>query len=77
MPQILVRDIGERDVARLKRRAKANGRSLQGEAKEILVQAARQFAPAEAARVSVRWHRRLRGRISGDSTDIIRADRQR
>ena len=77
MAQILVRDIGERDVARLKRRAKTNGRSLQGEAKEILVRAARQFAPTEAARISAGWHRRLKGRISGDSTDLIRADRQR
>jgi plasmid stability protein len=77
MAQILVRDIGERDVARLKRRAKSNGRSLQGEAKDILVRAARQFTPAEAARVSEGWHRRLKGRITGDSTDIIRADRQR
>ncbi len=41
MAQILVRDLDERVVARLKERAKASHRSLQGEVRAILEREAR------------------------------------
>ena len=41
MAQVLVRDLDETVVARLKERARCNGRSLQKEAKSILEEAAR------------------------------------
>ncbi len=77
MADLLVRDLEPADVTRLKSRARQNGRSVQGEAKEILVRAARQFTPAEMKEASAYWRRRLKGRITGDSTDIIRKDRTR
>lgn len=77
MADILIRDIEPADVTRLKSRARQNGRSVQSEAKEILVRAARQFTPAEMTDLSAYWRRRLKGRITGDSTDIIRKDRNR
>jgi hypothetical protein len=77
MPDILIRDLDEADVARLKNRAKQNRRSVQSEAKELLVRAARQFTAAEMQDVSTYWQRRLRGRITGDSTEVIRKDRRR
>ena len=40
MPQILVRDLDEKIVARLKKRARRDGRSLQSEVKSILERAA-------------------------------------
>ena len=36
MAQILIRKVDERDKARLQRRAKRNGRSMEAEAREIL-----------------------------------------
>ena len=41
MPDVLVREIDERDLELLKRRAEAAGRSLQAELKRILELAAR------------------------------------
>ena len=43
MPNLLVRDIDERDVELLKRRAEACGRSLQAELKRILELVARRL----------------------------------
>lgn len=40
MAQVLVRNLTEKVVARLKKRAEQRGRSLQAEVKEILEQAA-------------------------------------
>ncbi len=41
MPNVLVREIDDRDLELLKRRAEASGRSLQAELKRILQLAAR------------------------------------
>ena len=76
MAQLLVRDLSEETLDRLKRRAKEHGRSLQGEAKVIL-EAAAPFTLEEAARVAAQWRRRLAGRMTSDSADLIREDRDR
>ena len=76
MAQILVRDLDMDIVKRLKVQARQNGRSLQGEIKIILVQAAT-LSMSQALALSKEWHKRLKGRIEGDSAELIREDRAR
>ena len=75
MPEILVRDLNQKTVKRLKERAKVSGRSLQQEVKDILERAATALTMEEARRLSETWHRRLAGRSSSDSAELIREDR--
>ena len=79
MAQILVRNLDEKVVRRLKRRAKAGGRSLQGEAKSILEQAAEQPKPDRRAflRMVDKFRESFKGRQFSDSTELIREDRDR
>ena len=76
MAQILVRDLEEQTVERLKNRAKRGGRSLQGEVKSILEQAA-QVDGAAALSLARRIRRRHKGRRFGDSAALIREERDR
>ncbi len=76
MAEVLVRDLDSDIVERLKSRAKRHGRSLQGEAKAIL-EAAATYSTEEALRVTRQWRQRLTGQIHGDSSDLIREDRDR
>lgn len=76
MAQVLVRDIDPEVLDRLKEQARRNGRSLQGEVKAIL-EAAAPMTLDEARRVADRWRRRLAGRMTSDSADLIREDRER
>ena len=46
--QILIRNVNEREKARLQRRAKRNGRSMQAEVREILSDALKQDEKAPA-----------------------------
>lgn len=71
MPDILVRGLDKELIARLKARAKRNGRSLQGEAKLILERAAG-FTIEEARELTVGWQKRLAGRKFPDSAAFIR-----
>ncbi len=75
MPEILVRDLGQKTVKRLKERARLSGRSLQQEVKSILERAATTLTMNEARRLSETWHRRLAGRSFSDSAELIRQDR--
>jgi plasmid stability protein len=76
MAQILVRNLDQRVVRRLKKRAKAAGRSLQAEAKAILEDAAK--LDMDAARKALeRFSRQFKGRTFSDSTELIREDRDR
>jgi plasmid stability protein len=77
MAQILVRDLTPDIVERLKSHAEQNGRSLQGEAKVILESAAAIPTMSEARKIAEEWHRRLAGRMTSDSADLIREDRDR
>jgi plasmid stability protein len=76
MAQILVRDLSPDIVDRLKNRAERNGRSLQGEVKVILESAAK-LSMAEAREVARQLRQSLEGRMTSDSADLIREDRNR
>lgn len=76
MAQILVRDLDDGIVERLKTRAKQHKRSLQGEVKVILIEAT-DLSLREAYTVSTRWQKRLAGHEFSDSSHLIREDRNR
>jgi len=76
MAQILVRELPSRVVARLKKRAKSCGRSLQSEVKMILEDAARTDV-SEAWRIADRIRAQFKGRKFPNSADLIREDRDR
>ena len=83
MVQILLRDLGEETVKRLKERAKGEGRSLQAEVKMILENAAEEPMPAvkvdmaRARGLCEEFRKRFEGRKFSDSHDPIREDRER
>ena len=76
MARILIRDLDDETVKRLKERARRHGRSLQGEAKLILTHAAG-MSFRDARKLAQQWHKKLAGRKLPDTTDLIRQDRQR
>ena len=75
MAQLLVRDLDPAVVARLKEKARQNQRSLQGEVKAILEEAAARATPQEALAVIDKWQRRWGDRVFSDSTELLRQDR--
>jgi plasmid stability protein len=77
MAQILVRNIDEEVVERLKRRARENGRSLQTEVKTVLEQSAKAMTMAEARKQMDRFRSQFKGRKFPDSAKLIRKDRDR
>ena len=77
MSSILVRDLDDNIVGKLKTIAKNHGRSLQGEVKAILTDATSFFTMEEAACVAASWRKKLKGRQLADSADLIREDRDR
>ena len=72
MAQILIRGLDEKTVARWKARAKANGRSLQAEVKEVLTREVR-LDPAAARRLADQIRKSWGDRTFSDSTEIVRA----
>jgi plasmid stability protein len=76
MPDILVRGLRRETVERLKRRAKASGRSWQQEVKTVLERSVSTLTAPEMRRLTQSWHRRLAGRTLSDSADLIREDRE-
>lgn len=79
MAQILVRELDEEVVERLKRRAKEKGRSLQSEVKLILEQAARepQVDMETARRICEGFRRSFKGRKFPDTVETVREARRR
>jgi plasmid stability protein len=77
MANVLVRDIDERDLTLLKRRAQASGRSLQAELKRILELTARASDEDAALALAERVSASLAGRPHPDSAALIRKDRDR
>jgi plasmid stability protein len=63
-------------LEQLKSRAEQHGRSLQGEVNAIL-ESATVFSMDEARQASERWRQRLAGRVTSDSGDLQREDRDR
>jgi plasmid stability protein len=76
MARILIRDLDDETVKRLKDRARRHGRSLEGEARLVLTQAAGMDFH-DARKLAQQWHKKLAGRKLPDSTDLVREDRQR
>jgi antitoxin FitA len=73
MVDILVRNVDEETARRLKDKAKAQGTSLSETAREVLKAAVKPskeeaWAAADAIRKKI-------GKVSGDSTQLIREDR--
>ena len=79
MAQILVRDLDDGVVARLKKSAKQNDRSLQAEVRTILDEFANTpKLDREAAQKSLlRLRKTLKGRKFPDSVNLIRQARDR
>ena len=75
MAQLLVRDLNPAVVARLKDQARQNHRSLQGEVKAILEEAAQRATRDEALAMIDKWQRKWGERVFSDSTQLIREDR--
>jgi hypothetical protein len=76
MSQILIRGLDEKLVAKLKTRAKRNGRSLEGEARTILESVAG-ASVAQSREILRKWQRNFAGRRFGDSTALVDEDRRR
>ena len=76
MPDILIRGLDAQALKRLKTRAKKHGRSLQGEAKLLLEQAAG-IGAEEITVMLDGWKQRFSGRKFSDSAELIAKDRQR
>ncbi|HEY3129499.1 MAG TPA: hypothetical protein VGL91_08575 [Acidobacteriota bacterium] len=74
MANVLVRDLDEDVLKRLKAAAKAHRRSLQAEIHEILRNASARSL-AETRRLSAQWLKRLRATSQSDSAALIREDR--
>jgi len=76
MAKVLIRDLDERIVERLKSRAARNGRSLQAELQRIVERAA-VVDVAESRELAARIRRKLSGRKHSDSVTLVASDRRR
>jgi plasmid stability protein len=74
MADMLVRNLDDAILARLKERARRNGRSLQSEAKLLLEQAA---GADEIEQMLLGWQNRFKAKRLGKSSSLIREDRAR
>ena len=77
MAQVLVRQLNEKVVDRLKKRAKEHGRSLQSEVKTILEDAVPDYERAWKRIDSLRLRLKRSGRKFSNSAEFIREDRER
>lgn len=76
MARVLIRDLDERTVERLKKRASRNGRSLQAEL-QMIVERAATVDVLESRDVAARIRRKLAGRRHSDSAVLLADDRRR
>ena len=76
MAQIIVRNLDEAVVDRLKARARTNDRSLEAEVRLILEQSAK-VDMVQARQIVMERRKKLQGREFVDSVDLIREDRDR
>lgn len=77
MAQVLVRQLDDKIVDRLKKRAKEHGRSLQSEVKMILEDAVPDYEGAWKRIEGMRNRLKKTGRKFSDSAALIREDRDR
>jgi plasmid stability protein len=76
MARIVIRNLSDETIRRLKDRAQRHGRSLEEETRLILTHAAG-ISFSEAKRLARQWHKRLADRELPDSILLIREDRER
>ena len=77
MAQVLVRQLDDKVVARLKKRAKEHGRSLQSEVKTILEEAVPDYEAAWKRIERFRARLKESGRRFSDSAALIHRERDR
>jgi plasmid stability protein len=76
MAQVVIRNLDDQAMARLKARARRKGVSLEHELRTILMDTARLDDADFRARAAA-FRRKLAGRRHTDSTRLIREDRER
>jgi plasmid stability protein len=76
MADVLIRDLDERIIAKLKERAARNNRSLQAELHNIVERAA-SLDMVDSRATAARLRRKLSGRRHSDSAALIAEDRRR
>lgn len=76
MAQIIVRNLDDDVIKRLKKRAKKNKRSLESEIRFMLGQAS-SFSHEDALKLADRIRKRFKGRKLADSAELIREERDR
>lgn len=78
MPELLIPDVEQGILQRLQEQAYRHGRTVETEAKEILAEALQAPKADPWAVVDlIREHLAASGRDFGDSTELIREDRDR
>jgi len=76
MAQVVIRNIDDEAIRRLKSRAARKGISLERELRTIVTEAARSDRTGFGRRAAA-FRRKLEGRRHSDSTALIRKDRER
>ena len=76
MAKVLIRDLDDRTVDRLKKRASQNRRSLQAEL-QLIVERAAAVDIIESREVAARIRRKLADRKHSDSAVLLADDRRR
>jgi len=76
MAQIIVRNLDDAVVERLKARARDNNRSLEAEVRHILEQSEK-VDITRARLIVMERRKKLQGRKFADSVELIREDRER
>lgn len=74
MAEVIVRDLDDEVIERLRARAALHGRTLEEEAREILSRAA-PLTPAEKLAIADRIRAMTPRHLDTDSADLIREDR--
>ena len=76
MAQVIIRNVDDDAIGRLKERARRKGVSLESELRAIVVEASRTGVAGFRARAA-ELRRHLASRKHGDSTPLVREDRDR
>ena len=77
MAQVIIRNLDEGVVRRLKQRAKGKGRSLEAELRDILERESHPKSPQEFKKALEELHKTMAGRKHTDSVLLLRKDRDR
>ncbi len=78
MANLTIRNLDDKVVERLKKRAKDNGRSLEAELRELLKQAANRKSPKELLAIADRIAAMTPAGVKQtDSAELLREDRDR